>query len=930
MSEKKLFLLDAYALIYRSYYAFIKNPRINSKNLNTSAIFGFTNTLLDVIQNQKPSHIAVVFDSDAMTTREENFAAYKANREAMPEDIRISIPYIKSIIKGFNIPTLESPGYEADDIIGTLAKQGEKEGFKVFMMTPDKDFGQLVSENIFMYKPGRMGKPAEIWGVKEVCERFEIEHPLQVIDILGLMGDAVDNIPGIPGVGEKTAMKFVKEFGCVEGLLANTDKIQGKMKEKVEEGRESAIISKQLATILLDAPVPFEPEKLIIDPPNKEMLMELFNELEFRQMAQRIFKEEIEIKPKSSIQFDLFSNQNEEENITEVVAETESNQKNIENTKHKYYFLQNEEEVSDLISKLEKSSSFCFDTETTGLDTHLASLVGISFSISNGEAFYFPIPLEIDKAIEVLRPFQKVFADENIEKVGQNCKYDVLMLRKYGIVIRGKIFDTMIAHYLLEPDNRRHGMDFLAEVYLNYKPVSIESLLGPKGKNQKNMADLPQEEIKDYAAEDADITLQLKNLFEPKFSDSNLAKLFYEMETPLILVLAEMELQGINLNVESLKKLSLTLADDIAGMEGHIYELAGEKFNIASPKQVGEVLFEKLQVVEKPKKTKTGQYATSEDVLDKIKNKHEIVSKILDYRELVKLKNTYVDPLPELINPNTGRIHTSYNQVVAATGRLSSDRPNLQNIPIRTERGREIRKAFVPRDKNHILMASDYSQIELRIMAHLSGDKGMLEAFNLGQDIHAATASKVFGVAVEDVSREQRSKSKMVNFGIIYGISVFGLSERLSIPRGEAKEIIDAYFEQYPGVKSYMERTVATAKENEYVETIMGRRRWLRDINSANAVVRGHAERNAINAPIQGSAADMIKVAMIRIHEAFIKENFQSKMLLQVHDELVFDVLIEEKEVVKACVEKQMEEALKLKVPIIVESGFGNNWLEAH
>lgn len=924
-SEKKLFLLDAYALIFRAYYAFIKNPRINSKGLNTSAMFGFTNSLLDILNNQKPTHIAVVFDFPDKTFREEVYPEYKANRDETPEDIKRSVPWIKEIIEGFNIPILEAKGYEADDVIGTLAKRAEKEDFTTYMMTPDKDFGQLVTDKIFMYKPARMGNSAEVWGPKEVCERFDLQHPEQVIDILGLMGDSVDNIPGVPGVGEKTAIKFIKSYGSVEGLYENLHELKGKMKEKVEANKEQALLSKQLATILIDAPVPFDPKSLEVEPPNAEKLKDLFEKLEFRRMAERVLGEEIKEAPKvESAQMDLFSTTAEQPK-----KEESTGFKTIENTNHHYTLLQ-KEDFKSFAKKLEGLTSFCFDTETTGLDPLTAELVGLAFAFKPGEAFYAPISDDKKTAIEEVSIFKTALENEKIEKVGQNLKYDILILKNYNITVKGKLFDTMLAHYLIEPDMRRRSMDVLAETYLNYQPVSIETLIGKKGKNQKSMRDVPVEDVAKYAAEDADITLQLKEKFEPELDRLEVRKVFEDIETPLIGVLSEMETEGINLNVPALKKLSIELLEELKEIEKEIYDLAGTDFLISSPKQVGEILFERLKVVDKPKKTKSGQYATNEEVLSQLSGKHPIVDKILDFRELQKLKNTYVEPLPEMLNPNTKRIHTSYNQIMAATGRLSSDNPNLQNIPIRTSRGQEIRKAFVPRDNDHILLASDYSQIELRIMAELSKDEGMIEAFSKGIDIHAATASKVFNVPLDEVDRDMRSKSKTVNFGIIYGISAFGLSQRVNISRSEAKELIDNYFLKYPGVKTFMDNQVAFARDHGYVKTIMGRRRILNDITSRNPVVRGHAERNAINAPIQGSAADMIKIAMINVQRELTKGKFKTKMLLQVHDELVFDVFKPELETVKPIIEKQMKEAIKLSVPIEVESGIGENWLEAH
>ncbi|MFI5219369.1 MAG: DNA polymerase I [Bacteroidia bacterium] len=936
--DKKLFLLDAMALIYRAYFAFSNNHRINSKGQNTSAIFGFTTTLLEVLKKEKPSHIAVVFDTAAPTSRHEEFTEYKANRQEIPEDLALAIPYVEKMCKAFNIPVLAMDGYEADDVIGTLAKEAEKKDFTTYMMTPDKDYGQLVDENTFIYKPPRGGGVAEVMGVEEVCKRWEIERIDQVIDILGLMGDAVDNIPGIPGVGEKTAIKLIKEFGSIENLYKNTDKLKGALKDKVENNKEKAFQSKRLATIILDVPVEFDEEALKTKEPNKDALRELFAELEFRKLAEQVLGEKKtenetqvpSIKTKETLtQQGLFGNFD----VDEVAEETPAahNHQTIETVKHTYHVVDSTEKIKKLIAQLEKQKSFCFDTETTGLDVNLAELVGMSFSFNPHEAYYVPVPANYDDAHKIVNEFKPVFENDKIEKIGQNIKYDMSVLKWYDIEIKGKLFDTMIAHFLIQPD-MRHSMDVMSETYLNYAPVSIETLIGKKGKGseQTSMRDVPVEKIAEYAAEDADVTLQLKENFAPKLKSSGVQKLFDEVEIPLIPVLASMEAEGIRLDKDALKELSKELEKDIVIFEKSIQELAGMEFNVSSPKQVGEVLFGKMQIMEKPPKTKTGQFSTAEDVLSKIESKHPIIKKILDYRELVKLKNTYVDTLPEMVNPRTGRIHTSYNQVVAVTGRLSSDNPNLQNIPIRTERGREIRKAFIPRSDKYILFSSDYSQIELRIIAELSGDKGMIAAFKSGEDIHTTTAAKVYGVVPKDVTGEMRRNAKMVNFGIIYGISAFGLADRLNISRTEAKAIIDNYFQQYPFIKEYMDESIEKARAKGYVETILGRRRYLRDINSANATVRGFAERNAINAPIQGSAADMIKIAMINIHHDLNKKKLKSRMLLQVHDELVFDVLKEEMDEVKPLVEHRMKTALDLKVPVEVGVGSGKNWLEAH
>ncbi|MCB0400868.1 MAG: DNA polymerase I [Flavobacteriales bacterium] len=930
MAEKKLFLLDAFALIYRAYFGFGKNHRYNSKGLNTSAMLGFTNTLNEVLEKQKPTHIAVVFDAPGATNRVEDFADYKAGREEMPEDIRTAIPYIKEIIKAYNIPILLKEGYEADDIIGTIAKHAEKEGFITYMMTPDKDFGQLVSENIFMYKPAAFGKPAEVWGVKEVCEKFEVKDPLQVIDILGLWGDAVDNIPGIPGIGEKTSKLLIAKYGSVEGLIAHADELKGKQKENVIEFADQGLLSKKLATIILDVPIEYDFEDLKVEDPDEEKITELFAELEFRNLAKRVLGKEIQIKAapvQVGGQMDLFGNVQEVETTAETDEVEEIEQKDLKSTEHHYHFVDTPEKRKKLIADLAAQQVICFDTETTGLNPFEAELVGASFAFKRHEAYYVPFPADRAEAQQIVDEFKPVFENKEIEKVGQNIKYDINVLSSYGVSVRGRLFDTMIAHYLIQPD-MRHNMDLLAEAYLGYKPISIETLIGKKGKKQLSMRDIEQERIVDYACEDADITLQLKNEFEPKMNET-LKKLMDEIETPLIPVLASMEKEGIRLDVEALNKFSEELEELIVQLTEKITQLAGETFNIDSPKQLGEILFEKLQVVDKAKKTKTGQYQTSEDVLSKLESKHEIIPAILEYRSLKKLKSTYVDALPELVAPD-GKIHTSYMQTVAATGRLSSNNPNLQNIPIRTEKGREIRKAFIPRNDDYILLAADYSQIELRIIAALSGDENMQEAFIKGEDIHTSTAAKVFGVKPEEVDRDMRSKAKAVNFGIIYGVSAFGLSQNINISRTEAKEIIDTYFEKYPKLKAYMDHSVELAKQQGYVETIMQRRRILKDITSNNAVVRGHAERNAINAPIQGSAADIIKIAMINIHQEFQEQQFQSKMLLQVHDELVFDVYKPELEQVKQVVKVQMENAVKLAVPLEVEMNAAENWLLAH
>ena len=930
------------ALIYRAYFAFSNNHRINSKGQNTSAIFGFTNTLLDVFKREKPTHIAVVFDTQAPTARHEEFAAYKAHRQEIPEDLASSIPWVIKICEGFNIPVISLDGYEADDIIGTLAKQAEKQNFETYMMTPDKDFGQLVDEHTFIYKPARAGGNAEVMGIKEVCARWEIQNVDQVKDILGLMGDSVDNIPGIPGVGEKTAILLIKQYGSIEELLKNTEQLKGKLKEKVELNKDLAIQSKRLATILLDVPLSINPEGLKVVEPNKEILKEIFSELEFRRLAEQlnissVAKEEtVTQRPvkKPSGQTSMFASNDEEflQTISESEEETGPPQttfKTIQDTLHKYEVVDTSEKINNLITLLNKQKFFCFDTETTSIDANNAELVGLSFSFKAQEAFYIPIPSDKEEAKKIVNAFKPAFENASIGKIAQNLKYDMTVLRWYGIEVLGKVFDTMIAHFLIQPD-MRHNMDVMAETYLNYSPVSIEELIGKKGKDQLSMRDIPIPVVSEYAAEDADITFQLRNVFDKLLDNGSVRKLFEEIEMPLVNVLSAMEAEGITVDQSVLKDLSSVLTVDIQAVEKEIQSMAGKPFNVSSPKQVGEVLFENLKITEKPVKTKTGQYSTSEDVLSKLENKHPIVRRILDYRELVKLKNTYVDVLPSMINPRTGRIHTSFNQVVAVTGRLSSDNPNLQNIPIRTERGREIRKAFIPRSEDYTLLSADYSQIELRIIAELSSDPAMLEAFKSGEDIHAATASKVYGVDLDKVTSDMRRHAKMVNFGIIYGISPFGLADRLNISRTEAKSIIENYFRQYSYIKDYMDLSIQSAREKGYVETIMGRRRYLRDINSANATVRGFAERNAINAPIQGSAADMIKIAMINIHNDFNASKLRSKMLLQVHDELVFDTHKDEIEEVKKIVSYRMKTALDLKVPVEIGMGIGKNWLEAH
>ncbi|MBV2247443.1 MAG: DNA polymerase I, partial [Lentimicrobium sp.] len=912
-SVKKLYLLDAMALIYRAYYALNRNPRITSKGLNTSAILGFANSLYDVIKNEKPTHIGVAFDTQAPTVRHEEFAAYKANRESMPEDIASAIPYIKELIRGFNIPILFVDGYEADDVIGTLSKNAAKAGFTVYMMTPDKDFGQLVEENIFQLKPGKPGQPPELMGVKEVCEKFGISRPEQVIDMLGLGGDASDNIPGIPGVGEVTARKLIEEFDSVENLVANADKIEKEsMRKKVMEFGQQALLSKQLATIILDVPIEFDEESLKMGSPDIPALKTLFEEIEFNTFGKRIFTDMHKANQvTSSAQTDLFASAGEKIDLSNDLL-------TIEQAKHNYFLADTAEERKKLVKHLSGAKMFCFDTETTGLDANNVELVGMSFATQPNEAWFVPVPEKYAEALEIVTEFSAVFADEKIEKTGQNLKYDISVLKWYEIKVNGPLFDTMIAHYLIEPD-MRHNMDFLAKTYLNYEPVPIQMLIGKKGKNQLTMRSVEPEKLKEYACEDADITLQLRNVLEPQLEETGTRKLFDEIEMPLVRVLAAMEAEGVKIDSENLNQFSHQLEQEIATVEEEIFLLSGAEFNIASPKQLGEILFDKMELSDNPKQTKTKQYSTGEEVLQKLINKHPIIQLILDFRSLSKLKSTYVDSLPLLVNPRTGRIHTSYNQAVAATGRLSSNNPNLQNIPIRTERGREIRKAFVPRNEKYTLLSADYSQIELRIIAHISGDEAMQQAFRDGIDIHTATAARIYNSELDDVTKDMRRNAKTVNFGIIYGISAFGLSERLGIPRREAADIIAQYFERFPGIKKYMDDTIVFAKEHGYVETLMKRRRYLRDINSGNAIVRGFAERNAINAPIQGSSADMIKIAMINIQREFEHLKLRSRMIMQVHDELVFDVHLEEVETVKPIVEKYMKTAIELSIPLEVE-----------
>ena len=941
-SNKKLFLLDAFALIFRGYYALIKNPRITSKGMDVSAIMGFTNSLLDVIRRERPDYLAVAFDKGGSHARTEIFPDYKANRDETPEAIKIAVPYIKEILEAMHIPIIEKMGVEADDLIGTLAKQAEKEGFQTYMVTPDKDYAQLVSENIFMYRPARMGNGIEIWGIEEVQKKFEVKRPEQVIDYLGMMGDAVDNIPGLPGVGDKTAKKFIAAYDSMEGLLENLHELKGKMKEKVTANAELGLLSKQLATIKLDCDVTFDAKSYKLSAPNAEKVTSIFEDLEFRRMKDQFFKlfdadgnpattetlKPSQVKTNTTAgagQFSLFDAQGSTENASKTTS-----RQTINSTEHHYQTVQNSGLGLQLfLQNLNQQTRVCFDTETTSLDPLVAELVGIAFSWEKTHGFYLPFPEdknEAQKLIEQLFPF---FENESIEKVGQNLKYDIKVLDKYGVTVKGPLFDTMIAHYLINPD-MRHNMDVLAETYLNYTPVSITELIGKKGKNQLSMRQVPVEKQTEYAVEDADITLQLATHFTPELKEAKTLELFNNIELPLVKVLSAMEIEGINLDKDFLNGLSAELNQDITKLEERIYEQAGETFNIGSPKQLGVVLFEKMKLVDKPKKTKTGQYSTAEDVLSYLAKDHQIIADILTYRGLSKLKSTYIDALPAQVNPNTQRVHTDYIQTVAATGRLSSNNPNLQNIPIRTERGRQVRKAFIPRDKNHVLVAADYSQIELRIIAALSNETAMMEAFQNGEDIHATTAAKVFQVPLEEVTREQRSHAKTVNFGIMYGVSAFGLSNQTNLSRAESKELIETYYKTYPKLKAYMSEQVDFARDNGFVQTVLGRRRYLKDINSANAIVRGAAERNAVNAPIQGSAADIIKIAMINIYNTLNEGNYKTKMLLQVHDELVFDVPKNELETVSTLIKHEMENSFTLNVPLDVELGAGDNWLEAH
>ena len=949
--SKKLFLLDALALVFRAYYALIRNPRITSNGRNTNAQFGFTNTLVDLINNQKPTHMAVCFDTHAPTSRHTDFSDYKANRQEAPEDLMSALPDIKKIIKGFCIPVIEYDGFEADDVIGTLSKQAAKAGYDVYMVTPDKDYGQLVDGNIFIYKPGYQGGLVEIMGSKEVCDKWNIKDVSQVIDILGLMGDAVDNIPGIPGVGEKTASKLLGEYGTLEKVLENADSIKGALGEKIRNGRELAILSKKLATIITDVPVQFHEEDFKIRECNKDALKEVFLELEFKSLGKRVLGEDFAESPSSlqkkgidkvqpqGVQTDLFGNVVENfkaqtndaadtdfEAVNEIIAE-----KNIQNTPHSYHLAQTEEEIKHLVNLLMEQAEICFDTETTCIDANDCELVGMSFSYKKTEGYYIPFPTDQAMSKKMLEHFAPLFNKESITWIGHNLKYDILVMKWYGYELKGNIFDTLLAHYVIDPDGQR-SMDNLSNQFLRYEPVHIEELIGKKGKNQDNMKDVPIEKIKDYAAEDADITFQLKHCFTPLLKTREVEKVFYEVENPLVKVLSDMEFEGVRVDMNFLNDYSRELELEAKKSEESVYLQAGVRFNLSSPRQLGEVLFEKLQLDPKARKTKTGQYATGEDVLLKLAHQNTIANEILTYRELTKLKSTYVDALPQMINNKTGRVHTSYAQAVAVTGRLASNNPNLQNIPVRTERGREIRKAFIPRDENHVLLSADYSQIELRIVASISGDPAMCDAFKQQKDIHTATAAKVYGVDESEVTKEMRYKAKSVNFGIIYGQGAFGLADNLGISRSEAKQIIDNYKKQFANIQKYMDDTINFAREHGYVQTLMGRKRWLRDINSANFTIRSFAERNAINSPIQGTAADMIKLAMVKIHQVFQERKFKSKMILQVHDELVFDALKEESKIIQPIILDCMRAALPLPngVPVEAEIGSGENWLSAH
>lgn len=934
MADKRLFLLDAYALIYRAYFALSKTPFYNSKGMNTTAIFGFTNTLLDLIQREKPTHIAVCFDTAAPTKRGESFEDYKANRQEQPEDITVALPYIRKIIEAFKIPIVELDGYEADDVVGTMAKKAEKDGYKVYMVTPDKDYGQLVSENIFMYKPAYQGRPVEVLGPAEIKAKWEIDDVLKVIDILGLMGDSVDNIPGLPGVGEKTAKKLMQEFGSVENLIENTDKLKGKLQQTVIENKELALLSKRLATIDCEVPVEVDEEKLIMEEPDKEELTKLFNELEFRSLGKRIIGDQYSVLASDGKQKNLFGETVESKTaapdaVSDASEQKPSVEKNAGNTPHQYFIVDTEEKILDLVSKLNDQKEFCFDTESTHVNANLAELVGLAFSFQKHEGYYVPLPADRNETLKILAHFKPLLADETKVKIGQNIKYDMLLLKWYDVEVKEPMFDTMLAHFVIDSDTR-HNMDILAENFLRYEPIHIEELIGKKGKGQGTMRDVAVEKVAEYSGEDSDITLQLKEAFIPLLKEKEVEKLFREVEVPLVPVLADMEFEGVKIDKEFLYEYSRQMQKEIDQVESEVYQLAGVKFNLASPKQLGEVLFGKMNIPYTAKKTRTGQYSTDDDTLTKLAREYEIAKKIQDHRELSKLKSTYVDALPSLINPKTGRVHTCFNQAIAATGRLSSVDPNLQNIPIRTDRGKEIRKAFIARDDEHVLLSCDYSQIELRIIAAIGEDDNMIEAFRQGLDIHAATAAKVFGVELNMVNSDMRRKAKAVNFGIAYGQTAFGLSQTLGISRTEAQDIITNYQKQFPGVSRLMSSNIQFARENGYVQTMLGRRRYLRDINSANQTVRSQAERLAINSPIQGSAADMIKVAMINIYREFQIQKFKTKMTLQVHDELVFDVYEPELDSVKEIVLDKMKTAIELIVPVDVGAGVGKNWLDAH
>ncbi len=932
LMSKKLFLLDAMALVYRAYYALIRSPRLTTAGKNTSAQFGFTSTLLNLLQKEDPTHIAVAFDTHAPTGRHSDYEAYKANREDTPEDIIKAVPDIKRILEGFKIPCIELDGYEADDIIGTLAREAAGKGYTVYMVTPDKDYGQLVTEQIRMYKPPHRGNKETILGPAEVCARWDIREVSQVIDMLGLMGDSVDNIPGVPGIGEKTACKLLKEYHTIENLLAASGRIKGKLGEKLRDHKEQAILSKKLATIITDVPIEFKENELTLSEPDAEALEAVFRELEFRSLGKRIFGEGFSIMEsadQAGSQLELFGDNTVKTGPPTEKEAVEESISDLSNTPHEYHLVQDAQGREELIRKLLEQKEISFDTETTGMDPHVSEIVGMSFSFKKGTAFYVTLPEDKEEAGAIMEEFRPVFERKDILFIGQNIKYDLLIIKNYGLDIKAPLFDTLLAHYLIEPEGRR-GMDLLAFQYLKYRPMPITELIGKKGKKQGNMRDVAPEKVVEYAGEDADITLQLKEIFEPLLAEREVERVFREVEIPMIKVLASMEDEGVKVDKKVLQDLSAALAVEIKALEHRVYQQAGVSFNLSSPKQLGKILFDKLKLEEKPKKTRTGQYATGEDILQKLAARHKIIDDILNYRELTKLKSTYVDALPQLINAKTGRIHTSFNQAVAVTGRLSSNNPNLQNIPIRTARGRSIREAFIARDRDFVLVSADYSQIELRIIASISGDEHMIAAFKKEQDIHATTAAKVYKVPLNEVTPEMRRNAKSVNFGIIYGVSAFGLSENLGISRTEAKELIDNYFAEYPAIKRYMDNQMAFAAKNGYVKTLLGRKRWLRDIRSSNSVVRGYAERNAINMPIQGTAADMIKLAMIDIFKVFKERKYRSKMVLQVHDELIFDTHIEELETIKPLIKEKMEQAMKLEVPIKVELGTGKNWLEAH